>query len=774
VSRSRAKQADDVELYVLFGGRSNNEVGNRGVSCAGEIKTDCVVEFGDGTSGLLPCPQVTWGGGAMKRFLVLAGVALALVLPLAGTSDAQVPHRASSNDALPVITRFNDPSNWCQRVPICGDGFGTILGVNSTGTIAVLGSPDLVTTGAPWPEGGAAWVFEVEDGSWVEVAQLQADQDTAFGDAVAISNDGSTIAVASGWLNNLLGAVKCNPEEVEVFTEPAAGWSGVVAPATALTVGSDLPVYQSGYCGYGPFMGYVQPPLSYFNGYYLLPPDEWVAMSGDGSTIVTSIDGDWLYVEPQGGWGAEPQTAPTVALAPPTDPDLGDLGTGSAPVAISNDGSEVAVSTPMISSAFTGGAVSVYPRPGASWSGSPPLVQPSQVIVNPTPSDDPIAVSYDGVGPPVHWSTFGLYTMAFSADGTTLVISDMTRCTVPATYPMCDNASGGYDPRVGGWQTWGPGPDNSAGGADVFQLDGGVWNLTGDLMSSDASEEDMAGWSLAISPDGTQVMLGAPQRMEIGTIGYGSGAAFLWTLGANGTWSEANIISPATPNDPGDLGYTVSFINGGAEALIGDPYFGARAGQTYEGDAARGEDAICRTCRAVTSVMPDRGGVYKVRIDGLPRVDSVTPREASPGEVVRVSGTGMGNASFYFDGARVTPLFRSSTKMMFRLPETAFTDTLTIRSAGAPLGGGVGIKVRGPRITRFSRNPARPGEKLVLFGTNLTSVISISFLSSNSAATIISEASTRIVILVPATAKTSQLIVYTRSGQIETATLDIK
>lgn len=720
---------------------------------------------------LLPSRQVT-GGCWVKRLLVLAGVVIALVLPLAGTSDAQTSHRASSSDATPVITRFNDPSNWCQLVAICGDGFGTILAVNSTGTVAVLGSPDLVTTGAPWPEGGAAWVFEIVNGSWVEVAQLQADQDSGFGDAVAISNDGSTIAVASGWLY-VGGARKCAPEEVEVFTEPAGGWSGVVQPATALTVGSDLPVYQSGYCQYGSDLGYVQPPLSFFNGYYLLPPDEWVAMSGDGSTIVTSIDGDWLYTEPQGGWGAAPETAPAVALAPPSDPALGDLGAGNAPVAISNDGSEVAVTTAMISSSLTGGAVSVYARPGSTWSDSEALVQPSQVIVNPSPSDDPIALSYDGEGAMVHWSTFGLYTMAFSSDGTTLVVSDTTRCTVPATYPACDNAVGGYDPEIGQWQGWGPGPDNSAGGADVFHLDGGAWHLTGDLESSDASEEDMAGWSLAISPDGTQVMLGAPQRMEIGTVGYGSGAAFLWTLGADGNWSEANIISPATPNDPGDLGYTVAFINGGAEALIGDPYFGARAGQTYEGLTARSGDAVCQTCRAVTVAGAGRGGAYEVRLRGLPDARSVSPGEASPGQIVHVYGTGLLHAIFYFDGTRVTPLSLSPTELTFRLSKAAFTDTLTIRSAGASLCGGVGIKVREPRISHFSSNPVRRGSTLVLSGTNLGAVTSIVFLRTNSTARIMSQSPTRIVIVVPAAAKTSQLIVYTRSGQIETATLNV-
>jgi hypothetical protein len=77
---------------------------------------------------------------------------------------------------------------------VAGDAFGAAVGLSGDGSLAVVGAPGF-NDGA-----GSAYVFAENDGQWSQVAELQPPAGSGavgFGDAVAISADGSTVLVGA-------------------------------------------------------------------------------------------------------------------------------------------------------------------------------------------------------------------------------------------------------------------------------------------------------------------------------------------------------------------------------------------------------------------------------------------------------------------------------------------------------------------------------------------------------------------------------------------------
>jgi len=93
-------------------------------------------------------------------------------------------------------------------------------------------------------------------------------------------------------------------------------------------------------------------------------------VSNDGSTVVSSINADSLYVEPQAGWGSSPDVPVTVNLSGEVQtPDSAHSlePAGNAPIAISADGSTVAAGQGYDRDTPFGGVVNVYDGPVGGW-----------------------------------------------------------------------------------------------------------------------------------------------------------------------------------------------------------------------------------------------------------------------------------------------------------------------------------------------------------------------------------------------------------------------
>ena len=122
----------------------------------------------------------------------------------------EVDQLAADSGAVYVFSLNAD--NWQQQAFIkasntgAGDGFGGRVALSANGNSLVVGAPyeQSLFAGQPADNGaanaGAAYVYSRASGSWSFKAYLKASNaqsDGRFGSAVAIANDGATVAVGS-------------------------------------------------------------------------------------------------------------------------------------------------------------------------------------------------------------------------------------------------------------------------------------------------------------------------------------------------------------------------------------------------------------------------------------------------------------------------------------------------------------------------------------------------------------------------------------------------
>jgi hypothetical protein len=348
------------------------------------------------------------------------------------------------------------------------DDVGISLAASADGTTLVSGAPT-ASIAAPDDGRGAVYVFSKPSGPWAggtEVAKLTssdaADYDN-FGTAIAISGDGSTIAVgvpAAGGStpNDGQGAVY-------VFSRPQNGWSGDLSPSAKLTA-SD---------------GAAQDRLG-----------TSVAVSGDGSTIAAGAyaasvhaPGDgaaYVFTKPAGGWsGAITETSKLTEDAASANTDDG-LGSS---IAISGDGSTVFAGSPFntpTGGKSSQGAIYVFVRGSSDWPTTGETEAATLTASNPSQND-----SVGG-------------SVSVSPDGSTLAAG--SQISSAGLY------SGGvyvFEEPAGGW-------------ADE--------NEAALLTASDGDAGDLLGGSVAITPDGGTIVGGAAHADVAGHADQGAAYVF--------------------------------------------------------------------------------------------------------------------------------------------------------------------------------------------------------------------------------------------------------
>jgi len=241
-------------------------------------------------------------------------------------------------------------------------------------------------------------------------------------------------------------------------------------------------------------------------------------------------------------------------------------------VALSSDGSTLAIGAPGDSSSATGidgdqadhsaygaGAVYVFSRDNGTWS------QQAYVKASNTHAFD----------------SFGK-ALALSADGSTLVV-------------------GADHERSGARGIDGDQSDrsaNEAGAVYVFSRAGGTWSQQADLKASNPQAFDGFGRSVALSADGDMLAVGATGE-DSGAAGVngnqtdesieGSGAVYLFAR-AGGTWSQQAYVKASNPGLSDAFGRVALSGDGttlavGALTETGAVYVYARAGDTWSQQA---------------------------------------------------------------------------------------------------------------------------------------------------------------------------------------------
>ena len=263
---------------------------------------------------------------------------------------------------------------------------------------------------------------------------------------------------------------------------------------------------------------------------------------------------------------SSPQTSPPawnqVSYIKASSPGAGDQF-GHA-IALSGDGTTLAVGAPMNGSSVTGvhdddpdpsddsayssGAVYVYARAGDGWS------QQAFIKASNTGSND----------------QFG-FSLALSADGNTLAVSAFFE----------DSSAAGVhgdqdDDSV-----------NQSGAVYVFSRTGTTWSQDAYIKASNTGEADQFGFTLALSDDGRTLAVGAPGESsaasgidgnESDNSAVAAGAVYVFVRRGNETWSQQAYVKSSNPSERVLFGYSVALDGNG----------GTLAAGVYDEDGGRG------------------------------------------------------------------------------------------------------------------------------------------------------------------------------------------
>jgi hypothetical protein len=467
----------------------------------------------------------------------------------AASSDATSTDGLFADAALSALTQqaYIKASNtgsgdsFGQNVALSADGSTLAVGVRyeDSGAIGIGGNQ----TDNSAPNAGAVYVFIRNGTMWSQQAYLKAsntDADDNFGTAVALSADGSTLAVgavledsaATGIGGNQADNSAMNAGAVYVFTRSGVTWSQQAYVKASNASAGDI-----------------------FGAY--------VALSADGSIMAVSAEYEGSAASGINGNQAD-NSAPEAGAAYVFTRDgitwsqqayvkASNTGAGDsfgAPVALSADGSMLAVGAYREDSAAIGiggnqsdnsspsaGAVYMFIRSGTMWS------QQAYVKASNTGAED----------------SFGS-SVALSADGSTLAVGA----------PGEDSAVTG----IGGNQS-----DNSAadaGAVYLFARNGTTWTQQSYIKASNTGANDYFFIS-SLSADGSTLAVGAYLEDSAATgidgnqadnLAPDAGAIYVFTR-SGATWSQRAYVK-ASNTDAGDFfGYPAALSNDGSTLAVG-------------------------------------------------------------------------------------------------------------------------------------------------------------------------------------------------------------
>jgi trimeric autotransporter adhesin len=415
---------------------------------------------------------------------------------------------------------------------VSGDSFGAAVAVSGDGSTIAVGAPG---TPSDSSDPGAVYLFTKPAGGWASVtapAKMTASGGEAgdnLGFSVAISGDGSTVVAGARHVSLNTGAVY-------VFVRSGAAWS-TGTDAAELTNSGGSP---------GDSLGYS------------------VAVSSDGSTVVAgapfanSFGSGYVFERGGAGWLSESTPAATLTEGSPiNDPDLAaDLGWSAA---ISGDGSTIVLgaSGQTVNGDLGGqGGAYVYVGSEGSWTSGTETAKL-------TASDGGV---HDMLGTSV----------ATSSDGSTIVAGAPSTANPGAVYVFAEPAKGGWvtDTQTAKLTAAGAAAPNGLGNSVAISSDGSTvvsgaytggargtaylfdkpatgWTSgfeTQGLSASDGAANDQFGYSVSASSDGSTVVAGATN------VQSGVGAAYPFTTSGSGAGPFALTVGV----EPGGAGSVTS------------------------------------------------------------------------------------------------------------------------------------------------------------------------------------------------------------------------
>jgi hypothetical protein len=436
-----------------------------------------------------------------------------------------------------------------------GDAFGGALALSGDGLTLAVGAAaeDSAATGIDGNQAdnsamssGAVYVFTRAGTTWTQQAYVKAsntDKLAEFGTSIALSADGSTLAVgaiqessdATGVNGNQADTSDLSSGAVYVFTRAATTWSQQAYIKASNTDAGDYFGASISLSGDG-------------NTLAVSAPDERSAATGiNGNQADNSApNAGAVYVFTRVGatWSQQAYVKPSYTVA--------QLAFGAV-IRLSRDGATLAVGMPGDSSGSVGiggnpadtskpfsGAVCVFTNNGLGWS--------QQAYVKASNPD-----TGDELGEAV----------ALSSDGDTLAIDA----------PEESSDATGID---------GNQSDNSAkesGAVYVFSRAGQTWTQQAYVKASNSRGGDQFGEALALSDDGNTLAGGATgdssdatgiDGNQSDTSDPSAGAAYVLTR-AGVTWAQSSYVKASNTSASLEFGFALALSADGSELAVSAP-----------------------------------------------------------------------------------------------------------------------------------------------------------------------------------------------------------
>ncbi len=434
------------------------------------------------------------------------------------TASNEVLARDASSQAIGYLKPSDTaPGDYFARVAFSADG----------NTLAV---------GAAGKDGqsGSVYVFSRQGSSWSQTALIKAPDAASsdyFGSALALSADGSTLAVGayledslSVGINGSRGSISENNSNrgaVYVFARSANAWTEQAYVKSSSTRSAE-----------------------YFG--------KAVALSGNGNTLVVGAIGErtggmdagaaYVFTRSAGSWSQQSFLKPATALP--------GAHFGAA-VTINHDGSTLAVGAPdEYNGSDVGGSVYVFALGAGTWSQLPALKASNTSALD----------------------AFGS-AVALSGDGSHLAVGAREEKSAAT------GVNGNQADRSA----------SSAGAAYVFTRSTSAWSQQAYLKASNTAANDAFGSALTFSADGTTLVVGATGESSAAT-GVGgnqtdktagnAGAAYVFTSN-NSAWSQQNYVKASKVSANDAFGSSVAVSGDGNTLAVGAPGESSNAGAVF-------------------------------------------------------------------------------------------------------------------------------------------------------------------------------------------------
>jgi hypothetical protein len=445
------------------------------------------------------------------------------------------------------------PSHTGQTVSISGDGNTIAIGAPHEASSATGINGNQSDNGAY--NAGAVYVYTRNGATWRQQAYVKASNTGSgdyFGSSVALSADGNTMAVAANWEASSATGVNGNQADnsipqagaVYVFTRTGGTWRQQ-AYVKASNTG------EGGENGDGDQFGFS------------------IALSADGNTLAvgaisedsnvsgvngnqadnSSVSAGAVYVFARTGAAWAQQAYIKSSSAPEaTNGDLFGFSLGLsangnllAIGAYDEGGSARGINGPIDAMRGGSGAAYVFSRAGSTWT--------REAYIKPSKSEQ--------------GDSWGV-SIALSADGSTLALGSVDEdCKATGVNPAgCDND----------FKT-----DISTGAVTVFTRAGTTWSEQAYLKSSNTDIEDWFGVKVALSGDGSVLVVTASNE-DSAAQGINSnqgdntaieaGAAYLFTRTGT-TWAQQAYVKSSNNQAFDEFGNSAAISRDGRTFVIG-------------------------------------------------------------------------------------------------------------------------------------------------------------------------------------------------------------